>query len=152
MYSQSLLKLNGVVLGGGRARRDFRASPFALSALRRLVTIARARGVPTLLWWSPSPADSVDSTYLPGAQRAVLEVQAELPWLQIPQSEPPAWPPSWFGSVTHTTPEGAELNSRELAAAIRRLDGTDSLALGRLAGTKWSEAERATGEVTDAVH
>ena len=117
--SKGYLEETHVYAGGEPIRREFRASAFATESLRGLVRAAEAKKVPVFLWWSPSPVDAVDPAYLKDAHAAARALQRELPWLRIPQREPPAWEPSLFGSVTHVKKDGATRNSRQLGQALR---------------------------------
>jgi hypothetical protein len=99
-------------------QREFRPSDLAGQALSRLARAAKQRGIPFVVWWSPSPEDAVTPAYLEAAHSFVTNM-ASAPDAPIDVSPPPAaWPAAEFGSITHVTQAGAERNSTELAGFL----------------------------------
>jgi len=96
-------------------QREFRPSELARQALSRLARTAKARGVPFVVWWSPSPRDAVTPAYLEAAHGFVTKMASALEGPLIVSPPPGAWPPDRFGSITHVTQAGAERNSSDLA-------------------------------------
>jgi hypothetical protein len=119
--SNGFLQERGTYTGakGSEVREQFHPTDYCRTGFRRLADAAAAKGVPVVLWWSPSPADAVSSEYLAGASRYADELVAATPGLKTGRPAAPAWEPYWFGSVTHLTPTGARKNSLELAAYLK---------------------------------
>lgn len=109
----------GEYMGKAKPRTGFVPSPFSSDALRAFVQKAKERGIPVCFWWAPSPIGAYEPPFRPAAQRELQAVSASAPWLRFFQTEPPIWPDSKFGSVTHLNPEAAKDFSALFARVFR---------------------------------
>jgi hypothetical protein len=105
------------VLKPGEARDRFQPSEFATQGVMQLATACRSQGIPLTIWWSPAPADSVTERYAAEVQSFTDRLRTAIPHAEFPRPTVPRWEPSRFGSLTHVTPAGAEINTRELVAS-----------------------------------
>ncbi len=127
-YEQALSSQDGwypergqYALKPGEVRDHFRPTEFAGQGLTRIVTLCKTNQIPLLVWWSPAPADSITPRYVTGVTDYSEQTHRAFPGVLFPRATVPRWDPSRFGTVTHVTPDGAAINTRELAAAIKRL-------------------------------
>ena len=127
-YEQELLSQEGwypergqYKLKPGEERDHFQPTEFAVQGLTRIVTLCKTNQIPLLVWWSPAPADSITPSYGTGVTAYSEQTQRTFPGLPFPRATVPRWDPSRFGTVTHVTPDGAAINTRELATAIKQL-------------------------------
>ena len=95
----------------------FDPSEFTRAALARLRETARAKGVPVFFRWSPVPRDAVDSAFVAAVNAFGGELASRYGFGMLGDSLP-AWRPELFATVTHLNAEGAEMNSRDLAARL----------------------------------
>ncbi len=91
---------------------------FSTNCLLGLIEKAVRKGIPILLWWSPSPRDAVTEGYADAVERWAASFSASAPSLSFLQLRPPRWDPRLFGTVTHVNPEGARQNSQLLGQAL----------------------------------
>lgn len=125
-YERDLLAADGwypergrYALKPGEERDAFKPTEFATAGLKRLAAVCREKGVPLTVWWSPAPADSITERYAAEVQAFTDRLRPELPGVEFPRPTVTRWDVSRFGSVTHVTPAGAEINTRELADALK---------------------------------
>lgn len=116
----------GEYMGKAKPRTGFVPSPFSSGALKAFVQKAKKRGIPVCFWWAPSPIGAYEPAFRPAAQQELRAMSASAPWLRFFQTEPPIWPDSKFGSVTHLNPEAAKVFSAWFARTFRENLG-DSL-------------------------
>lgn len=124
-YEEDLLSTGGwyperghYALKPGDIRERFVPSEFATQGLMQLAAACHANKIPLTIWWSPSPDDSVTPRYAAEVQGFTARLRSALPHAVFPRETVPRWAASRFGSVTHVTPEAAEINTRELAATL----------------------------------
>jgi hypothetical protein len=115
--SNGYLPASGTYSGPGpnQFQATFQPAEFSSAGFRGLAEAAAARDVPVILWWSPSPSDSVSTEYVDGASGCVRRLADGLPGLRLGRASAPTWEPRWFADIAHVTPEGAARNSEELA-------------------------------------
>lgn len=124
-YEQDLLSTGGWYPERGRyafkdgdLRERFQPSAFATQGLMELAAACGSHKVPLTFWWSPSPEDSATPGYAAEVKGFTDRLRTMLPHAAFPRETVPRWAASQFGSVTHVTPQAAEINTRELAAAL----------------------------------
>ena len=100
-------------------RDEFTPEPFAVDNFRRLVRDCHSRGVPLVLWWSPSPDAAETQRYRDGVRDWAEEFAASEPRLIVPQPSPPGWPARLFATESHVNQQGTFRNSHELAESLR---------------------------------
>lgn len=105
---------------GVEVRRDlFQPTAFARNAVHHLVQVGASRGLPTILWLTPTPADAVTGEYLTAVDQFIADLRQSEPSLRIPQSQTPVLKPEQFGTATHLTPGAAKEHSQQCGDSIR---------------------------------
>ena len=122
--SRGYFEESGHYTGTESPRDAVQMSEFSKKSVRAIADMCREHQIPLVFWLSPVPRDSVTDNYLAASQRMAQELASEGNSLQARDGSP-AWDSALFGSVTHLTHAGAELNSAELAQYLIALNITD---------------------------
>lgn len=100
--------------GTAMPRETVNLSEYSRRSARAIAELCQTHQIPLVFWLSPVPSDSVTEGYLISTNRIAQELGSP-GTAHVPRNGSPAWDPGLFGSVTHLTRAGAELNSSELA-------------------------------------
>lgn len=125
-FEEALRKESGwypekkIYKGFSGTRRVWKPASFAQSALIRLAKRCSQAKVPLYFWWSPSPADALETNLPLAAETWQKELAKNERDIHFLQSAPPVWPIDQFGSPTHLTPQSARRISSDLALALKR--------------------------------